>query len=139
MIEDEGHPEMIKAHQEVLRRLGGVLWQGNRVADKAMMQEMFDVITRHRDECRLRGIAFPVLVAIVVPRLGLVHFQRADLDMPSIRTSIVNLVRSYPRASMEEIVNAFKAAYPDLRPDDVLMPVDKTVRALAAKQESGKQ
>jgi len=40
---------------------------------------------------------------------------------------------------MEEIVNAFKAAYPDLRPDDVLMPVDKTVRALAAKQESGKQ
>ena len=133
MIEDENHPEMGKAHKELLGRLGLVLERGNKTLDKYLVRKMFDVVDQHRKECKGRGIDFPPLVALIVPRLGIIEFKRADLDLPAIRTSIVNFVRFNPAARMEEVVNAFKGAYPDLNPDDILQPADVGQRAHAAK------
>jgi hypothetical protein len=121
MIYDPNDPRMVSAHREILRRLGSILGDGQQQLTKPFLDRMFDAVKQHRAECRTKGIDFPVLVALVVPRLGIVEFVRADLDITSIRTKIVNFVRFNPRVSMDEVVLAFRTAYPDLRPDDVLM------------------
>jgi len=119
MIDDENHPRMIKAHKALLNRLGTTLGDGTRPLTKGMVDEMFTIIRDHKSECRQKGIKFPDLVVLAVPDHGIVEFIRADLDTESIRTKIVNFVRQYPRVSMQDVVAAFRAAYPDLRPDDV--------------------
>jgi hypothetical protein len=120
MIDDDNDPQMVAAHREVLRRLGAILGDGRQRLTKPLLDRMFDAVKQHRDECRAQGIDFPVLVALVVPRLGIVEFARADLDIDSIRVKIVNFVRLNPTASMNEVVMAFRGAYPDLKPDEVL-------------------
>jgi hypothetical protein len=120
MISEDDHPEMIKAQQELLRRLGKVLGNGRNALTKPFLDRLFGVIKDHRAAYRIKGVDFPVMVALVVPRLGIVEFARADLDIASLRIKIVNFVRFNPNATMEEVVQAFRMAYPDLKPDEVL-------------------
>jgi hypothetical protein len=120
MVDDENDPSMIQAHREIMHRLGKILGDGHKRLTKSLLDSMFDAVKQHRDEWRTKGVSFPVLVALVVPRLGIVEFARADLDIASIRIKIINFVRFHPRASMDEVVMAFRGAYPDLRPGDVL-------------------
>jgi hypothetical protein len=122
MIDDENHPAMVVAQQELMRRIGLVMGDGRHPLTKPFLDKLYDTVREHRRECSGRGLRFPALVALVVPRLGIVEFKRADLDLPSIRVSIVNFVRQWqPRGvTMAEVVTAFRMAYPDLKPDDVL-------------------
>lgn len=120
MIDDEANPRMVRAHKALLQRLGRVLGDGSKALTTGLLQDMRTIIDDHRAECRKNGIDFPVLVAVVVPRLGIVEFKRADLDMPSIRQNIINFVRTHEGVTMEEVVFAFKGAYPDLKPGDVM-------------------
>jgi hypothetical protein len=129
MIKDEDAPEMIMAQQELLRRLGLVLGDGRNELTKPFLEKLFGVIKDHRSEYRQKGVDFPVLVALAVPRLGVVDFKRADLDIASMRMAIVNFVRMNPEAHMDEVVQAFRAAYPDLKPDDVLSGHDQGTKA----------
>ena len=133
MITDESNSDMVLAHQELLRRLGYVLKDGRRKLDKYLMGEMFQVVKTHREQCRDRHLDFPHLVAIVIPRLGIVEWSRADLDATSIRTKIVNFVRDHPTAQMLEVVSAFKAAWPSVHSDDFATPADNLVKGLAKK------
>ena len=130
MITEENDPQMIRAQQELLRRLGIVLGGGTKVLDKGLVHELFEVVQNHRSEYRNKGVDFPVLVGVIVPRFGIVDFKRADLDIASIRIAIVNFVRANPKAKMEEVVLAFRTAYPELKPDDGLaasqIPAAKT-------------
>lgn len=118
-ISDENHPEMIRAHQELLQQLGHTLGRGNKELDKHLVNKMFDIVKRHREKWRLRGVDFPVLVALVVPGHGIVEWVRADADISSIRVKIVNFVRQHPDVSMDKVVIAFRVAYPWLKPDDI--------------------
>lgn len=120
MIIDENNPRMIKAHRALLQRLGTVLGDGTNELTKLFLDHLFEVVKNHRTECRQKGIDFPVMVALVVPRLGVVEFVRADLDIESLRVKIINFVRMHPDASMLEVAQAFSGAYPGLKPDDVL-------------------
>lgn len=129
MIEDEDHPQMVRAHQELMSRLGYVLEKGDKKLDKYLMKDMYDVVKQHREQCRTRGIDFPALVALVVPRFGIVEWKRADLDLASIKVSIVNFVRFHPQVPMAEVVQTFRRAWPSLKPDDVLSPADVAVKA----------
>ena len=118
MIDDENHPEMNRAMRELTRRLA-ILSNGKSMT-RALIEQMYDCVKQHRATERAKGIDFPVLVAIVIPRLGIVEWARADLELASIKTKIVNFVRFNPAARMEEIVVAFVTAYPHLKPDDFL-------------------
>lgn len=134
MIDDESDPRMIRAHQDLLQRLGAVLGDGRQPLTKPLLDRMFEVTKNHRTACRNDGLDFPVLVALVVPRLGIVEFVRADLDIASLRVKVVNFVRLHPKASMQEVVMAFRTAYPDLKPDDILTGHQSAVEA-ASRQE----
>ncbi len=107
---------MIRAKETLLRQLDLIPYSFGQT----YLDELFAVVKHHRQEWRKRGVDFPVLVALVVPRLQIVELKRADLDMPSIRVSIVNFVRNHSMATMNEVVLAFRAAYPNLKPDDIL-------------------
>lgn len=131
MITDESDPRMIRAHQALMTRLGRVIGDGRHPLTKPFLDRLFEVVRDHRTYWRNEGVDFPVLVALVVPRLGIVEFKRADLDLESIKVSIVNFVRFHPNATMEEVVTAFRTAYPDLHPGDV---VQKREDALAAQE-----
>lgn len=133
MITDEQHPEMLKALKSFAQRVHYAV-EGEKVT-KPLIDKLTTVIREHRSEWRARGVDFPQMVILCIPRLGTLDFARADLDLPSIKTKIVNLVRSTPGASMEEIVNAFKAAYPDLKPGDVIEQHKSGVDADARQRE----
>lgn len=118
MIDDEDHPEMRKAQQGLMKRLGMIAY-GQRV-NKPLIDKLKEELKDHRASWRAQGVDFPQMVILAIPRLGVLDFARADLDIASIRIKIVNTVRMTPQATMQEIVEAFMAAYPDLKPDDVL-------------------
>lgn len=120
MIDDETHPDMRQAQSQLMQRLGAIMGDGTHVLTKPFLDSMYDAVRQHRAEWRVKGVDFPVLVALVIPRLGIVQWMRADLDISSIKTQIVNFVRFNPRATMDEVVWAFRAAYPDLKPGDVM-------------------
>lgn len=129
MITEESHPAMIQAQHELLRRLGIALKDGRQELTKPLLDSLFTVIKDHRAEFRLQGVDFPVMVALVVPRLGIVEFKRADLDVASLRITIVNFVRQYqPHIKMDEVVAAFRMAYPDLRPGDIFQQHDTGIK-----------
>jgi hypothetical protein len=118
MIDDETHPEMRRALLGVGQRIDKIV-QGRPIT-KPLIDEVMDAIKHHRNEWRTRGVDFPTLVLICIPRLGVLEFARADLDIASIRIKIVNVVRMNPAATKIEVVDAFCAAYPDLKPGDVI-------------------
>jgi hypothetical protein len=119
---------MEKAHKALLQRLGAVLGDGTNELTTGFLDKLYGIVRDHRAECRRKGIDFPAMVALVVPRLGIVDFKRADLDIASVRQSIVNFVRMNPEATMLEVVEAFRRAYPDLKPGDILEKQDDAVQ-----------
>ena len=129
MIQDEGHPEMRRAQQELLQQLGRLIFPGGRRLEKHLLGQMFAVVRDHRQKWRLRGVDFPVMVALVVEQWGIVEWVRADLDIASIRVKVVNFVRDHPQVSMRQVMEAFRSAYPDLKPDEILEKQDAGVKA----------
>lgn len=116
MITDDSHPRMIRAHKALLQRVGRVIGDGSKPFTTGLLHELFDVIKHHRAECRREyDLDFPALVVAAVPRLGILHFMRADLDIVSIKQQIVNVTRLYPEVTVEEVVSAFRMAFPDIK------------------------
>lgn len=120
MIDDENAPEMIRAHQDLMARLGRVLGLNPRPLDRGLLAGLCTVVTDHRQEWRNKGVDFPMLVVVVVPTSGIVKFMRADLDWASVRVAVVNFVREHPEVPMNDVVTAFRWAYPDMKPGDLV-------------------
>src|SRR5208282_3509046 len=110
MIDDENHPEMRMAMRELetgLHRFRG------RQIDQSVLADLNDLIARHRSRWRTRGVDFPVLAAMVVPRIGALNLYRADLDVTAIDAKIVMFVREYPGTIPEEVAQAVSWAWPE--------------------------
>jgi len=135
MISEENHPQMIQAHHELLQALGKTLGLGGRTLDRRMLHDQFEVVKAHCQKWRSRGVDFPALVAVTIPHLGIIQWKRADLDLAQLRIHIINFVRENPRATMREVAAAFRAAYPSLKPDDILEKVDQGERANEHREE----
>lgn len=118
MIDDERHPLMVQALSE-LKSLAETFILGHPLCNNDDIQEVKDIVYRHRMRWREQDVDFPVLAAVVVPRLQVVHFAREDLDVPSICQTFVNFARSNPDVTAQEMLWAFTSAYPMLRPNDV--------------------
>lgn len=136
MIKDDNHPRMIRAQKALLSRVGKVLGDGTKQLTTGLLHDIFEVIKYHRAECRREhDLDFPALVVAAVPRLGMLHFMRADLDIVSIRQQIVNIARMNPQITKEELVEAIRMAYPDLKPGDVLEKKDVAEQATEQSKE----
>jgi hypothetical protein len=90
-----------------------------------------------RDEPRQRwrtaGYDFPRLVVVCVGRLGTNNLElwREDLDLKNLRVKVVNYVRAHPNLTPMEVSTALRAAYPRLRPGDLIRPIYEKPRVEA--------
>lgn len=102
-----------------------------RLRALARMRPYLDRETRRRilqlrDDWRaawkLKGVEMPELVVVCVGRLGTTNIElwRRDLDLKNLRVKVVNFMRSHPSLVPGEVWTALKAAYPELRPGDLI-------------------
>jgi hypothetical protein len=102
------HPLMQEALRQLQFRLS--VYRGLDF-DQSTVNSMLETVKNHRQQWRLKGVYFPELVAIVVPRLGIFDLKRADLDAKSVAVSLVNFIRDTPQVSVKEAIAAFRHAY----------------------------
>ena len=113
MIDDETHPEMTRAHGDLVARLQ--LITAGRHPSRTLFDDVMKTRDDHRVTWRLRGVDFPHLVIFVVPRLRIMELWRADLGLESIRVKLLNVVLAFPTVTPRELSLALTGAYPDFR------------------------
>ena len=86
-------------------------WLGEDL-DSETLHLLFEYIEEHRINARKRGINFPRLTAMVVPRLGWIKLVRVELDEVNIRRAVLALLRECPQITREEVALAVKKAWP---------------------------
>lgn len=77
--------------------------------------EMNELLKDFRVKCRHEGLAFPELKALVIPRLGAVDLVNAELEGDALRLRVVAFTRRHPAATLREVVQAVKWAFPDYK------------------------
>lgn len=80
------------------------------------VSSMKDLLKSHRDTMRYRGVLFPKLVLLSVPRLGAVEVVRDDLDWKSVQALVLNLTEKYPAIQPRELAEAIAETFPQFRP-----------------------
>lgn len=115
MIDDENHPEMQRAKNDLLVALA--TFRGCQV-DNQTMVDLNNTIAEHRARWRIKGVDFPVLAALIVPRLHIISLVRADLDQKAIESRIVQFVKENPQVTARDVAQAVKWAFPDYRPQE---------------------
>lgn len=112
MITDENDPRMRAAEAQLLTMLG--LFTGTKLSNETF-QQLNNMLLDHRTRWRQEGVDFPVLAALVIPRLSVVDLVNAELEGDALRVRIVGFVRRHPLARMEEVAQAVKWAFPDYK------------------------
>lgn len=98
------------AQQQLTNRLTSMI--GVELDDRAA-DKVDEAIKDHRQRWRLRGINFPPLVAIILPKIGQIDVVFREMDVKGIETVIVNLTRKYPHVTREDIAFGIGRAFPD--------------------------
>ena len=110
MITDENDPRMQKAVADIQERMRR-LCVGRAISEE-MLSKVRQLIYDHRTSWRHRGVDFPRMVVLTVPRLGAIDLVRADLDLPGIRIVLMNFLTLHPGVTKMELYIAAKAAFP---------------------------
>jgi hypothetical protein len=76
------------------------------------LQVVDEILVDHRTRCRLRGLDFPEVVAVIMPTAGNIDVVRRDLDRSGIEILIVNLARKYPSVSRDDLAFGINRAFP---------------------------
>lgn len=110
MLDDENDPAVISELSGLAEGLNS--WLGEPL-DLESLQMLHDFIEEHRINARRRGVNFPALTALVIPRLGWIKIVRLELNEVNIRRAVIGLLRECPNVSREEIAKAVKRAWPN--------------------------
>lgn len=81
------------------------------------VREIMQIVKDHRAYCRLDGLDFPKMVAVVIPEAGTVDLYRADLDDEGIRAVILRTAHGTPGVTPQMVAEAIMRAWPRYRPD----------------------
>lgn len=106
MTEDEGTIEQKRLTARIVLFLGRDMTGRN-------IEKIEEVIKEHRRGCRMRGLNFPELVAIVMPTSGNLEIIPREQDRAGIETLIVNLARKWPSVTADELGFAINRAFPE--------------------------
>lgn len=77
-----------------------------------MLEKIDGILADHRQRCRMRGLDFPDVVAVVMPTAGNIDVVSRELDQKGIETLIVNLARKYPTVSRDDLAFGINRAFP---------------------------
>lgn len=116
MTDQHQDPRTQQALRHLMARLGRFM--GARLT-KGTFDDINTVVKDHHRECKLRGVDFPALTAMVLTGVGAIEMFRRDLDNEGIRAAILSVVRKHPRVTREELVLAVKWAFPHYRPGHI--------------------
>lgn len=119
MITDDEHPLMLKAAQDLAFILSRCLM--DRIVSEGVMVFINNVTVEHRKRWRSRNVDFPVMSALVIPRLGHIDLVRADIDSKHLPTVAANLAVKCPLATAGELRQAMAWAFPDFRPGHAVL------------------
>jgi len=109
MIDDENDPALCA---ELIGLTEGLTsWLGEEL-DPESVQLLFDYVEEHRRNARMKGIDFPALTALVIPRLGWIKLVRKDLTEMNIRRAVMAMLRECPSINIVEASRAIKKAWP---------------------------
>jgi hypothetical protein len=110
--------EVVTDDDRRLAKANGVLFERLKahLLGKDMTQHLYDsmlgLIEDHRFECNMQGIAFPPVVAVWLEGVGAVKIVRADIELPSLQTMIVNWTREHLNITAGEIARALVRHFP---------------------------
>lgn len=86
-------------------------WLGEDL-DSNELLSIQEFIEEHRKNAKRKGIDFPKLIVLVIPRLGWIKVVREDLTELNLRRAVIALLRECPSVNREEIAEAIKRAWP---------------------------
>lgn len=109
MLDDENDPAV---SAELAGLTEGLRSWLNEDLDEESLTMLFEFVEEHRVNARKKGINFPKLTALVIPRLGWIKLVRYELPDFSIRRAVLALLRECPKARREEVSYAVKKAWP---------------------------
>lgn len=129
MIDDENHPEFIRAGDDLSDRLRGWASRGRDAAQAATYRELGQLIYDWRVRWRQRGVDAPQMVPLVMHRHDApgvtVDLVRADLEPAAVRRWVLEATRSRPGVTAVDLANAVRNAFPHLKNlDDVVDEID---------------
>lgn len=111
MIQDEDDPALCA---ELLGLTEGLSsWLGEDL-DPESVQMLHEFVESHRFNALRKGIKFPKLIALVIPRLGWIKLVREDLTEMNVRRAVMAMLRECPSITIEEASKAIKRAWPNL-------------------------
>lgn len=115
MIDIEDAEQMPEIMGQLQQNLMKVMRQGESPG-RTMLHQINNILLDLRQRCRLDGIEFPVMTAIILPSIKTLELVRADLDRIAIRQTVLNIIIKYPDVDTQEAAMAVKYAFPDYRP-----------------------
>lgn len=124
MIEDEDHPEMVRARDELALAMRKHI--KGRVLDGGVALKAMGIIHDHRARWIARGVAFPQMTLFAVPRLGYLRVVRLDWDEAAIQTEVLNTTVVCPDVTPVELAEAIAVAWPGRRPEPPQRPMRTT-------------
>ena len=123
MIEDPDDPQMQCALKDMVAMVNArIVGRQLDGSDRKILDDLETLIFDHKARWKARGVAFPDMTALIVPRLGYVKLMRADLNQKSIETEIVNMAKdvvALDGITREEIATAIRYAWPGYRPGNL--------------------
>lgn len=132
MIQEESDSRMRAAAQDLTDRLGR-LCTGRVITDR-LVYEADQLIYDHSARCKQRGIDFPRMAVFLTPTISTFHIVRQDLDLPSIRTTMLNFVADHPDVTPMELAIAARRAWPHIQPGDLVDEAEYRKEVLEAKK-----
>lgn len=108
---------MAEALKDMVARLNTfIIGRELNGSDKKILDDLEELIEDHQTRWRRRGVKFPDMTALVIPRLGFLKLVRQDWDASAIDVEILNLTVQCPEADAEELATAVHYAWPDHLP-----------------------
>lgn len=91
-------------------------FRGHPMTDRTL-REIAQVVKDHRSYCRLDGLDFPKMTAVVIPEAGTIDLYRADLDDEGIKAVVLRTAHGTPGVTPQMVADAIRRAWPRYRPD----------------------
>lgn len=109
MIQDENDPVLMMELAGLTEGLNS--WLGEDL-DPEALDTLYEFIEEHRKNAYKKGVKFPKLSVLVIPRLGWIKIVREDLTPINIRRAVLALLRECPSVTREEVSIAVKRTWP---------------------------
>lgn len=107
--DSENNPAIQTATQQLFARLKTHL---GRPMTEGVKRDVRRTIKEHRGDMRRRGIRYPEMTVVFMPKAGFMEVLRADLEIKGVQTAMINITVKVPHVTREELARGIVEAFP---------------------------